>query len=266
MSVGGCILRPMTTIFELLYEAAGPVLETVPVRPSCRDIYDPDATDAAVERLRFPFSGSSDPADLVTEIEAHNAFMARLHGTPMVDGPDLSDAAMCAFELMLRGPIRLMVSGVYSGAAAPLDIRCYADRDAGVVWNHGEEAIAVRGGHFPEVLDIALGFLPRERPGRSAVVQVPAGPGGMIPEGFAADVDRLRSFLARPRHGTAIFDMLAFHNIFAEFPVLGFVVIDNALGRHVLASWEAGMVLRPVDDRWLSWWLRRCVEAVTVNG
>ncbi len=264
--MGRCTLSTVTTTFELLYEAAGPVLDTVPVRPSCRDGYDPDAADAAVERLRFPFSGSPDPADLVAEIEAHNSFMARLRGTPLVDGPDLSEAAMHAFDLVLRGPIRLTVSGVYADSAVPLDVRCYADREVGVVWNFGKESTDVCGGHFPDVLDTLLGFLPCEHAGRSAVVHVPAGADGVIPEGFAAEVDRLRSFLALPRRGTAIFDMLAFDNIFAEFPVLGFLVIDNALGRHVLASWDAGMVLRPVDDRWLSWWLGKCVAAVAVHG
>lgn len=263
--MGGCTLLTMTTTFELLYEAAGPVLDAVPERPTHRDGYAPDAPDAAVEQLRFPAAGSSDPVDLAAEAEAHNAFMAQLRGTSLVDGPDLSESALRAFDLVLRGPIRVTVSGVYPGAAVPLDVRCYADRDVGVVWNFGEKTVALRGGLFPEVLDTMLDFLPRARPGRSPLIHLPAGSGGAIPDGFATEVGRVRSFLAQPRHGTAIFDMLAFHNILADFPVLGFVVVDNALGRHVLASWDGGLVLRPVDQEWLSLWLRRCVEAVSVH-
>jgi hypothetical protein len=76
--VGGCRLPTMTTIFDLLEEAARPVLDAVPERPSCFDIYAPEATDADVERLRYPLSRSADPGDLVAEIEEHNAYMAGL--------------------------------------------------------------------------------------------------------------------------------------------------------------------------------------------
>lgn len=256
----------MTTIFDLLDEAARPVLDAVPARPSCSDIYAPDATDADVERLRYPMSRSPDPGDLVAEIEEHNAYMAGLRGTPFVENGDLSDEAMRAFGVMLRGPVRVMISGVYAGAAEPLDVRCYADERVGVAWKFGRETIAVRGGRFPEILDLATAFLPAERPGYEETILLPADADGVIPDSHRREVTQLRRFLRRRRRGTAVVDLLAFHNIFAEYPDLALVVIDNALGRHVLGCWGKGMVLRPIGEGWLSWWMRECVARVTTSG
>ncbi|HET6499177.1 MAG TPA: hypothetical protein VFG87_00300 [Amycolatopsis sp.] len=256
----------MTTIFELMCEAARPVLDAVPARPLCHDLYAPHATDADLERLRRPVAGSADPADLVAEIEAHNAYMALLRGTPLIEDGELSRVGMRAFDLMLRAPFRLMLSGVSESSAAPLDVRCYADEALGLLWNHGPDEVTMRGLTLQGMLSEVIGALPRERPGRAPVLHLSADADGVIPAWQQPDVDRLRAFLARKRRGTAVLDLLAFDTVFAEFPDPGFVLIDASAGRHVLASWGTGLVLRPAGSRWLSWWLGERANSMAVRG
>ncbi len=260
---------PVTTIDELLTEAARPVLDAVPERASTWDLYAPYATDDDVERIRYPLSRSDDPADLVAEAEEHNAWMAQLRDSPFVEGGDLTDDAMRAFALMLRGPIRMVLTGVHSGLDGPLDVRVYADTAAGVLWSWRPDSTEVGGWGYRELrtlFDRVVGFVPEQRRGRFGSVMLQAGPSGELAGRDAEQAGRVREFLRRPRTGTTVVDLMAFDRRCAQFPRLGYVVVDNDLGRHVLATvTEPGegtqLFLVPSDRDRLAQWMTDAVEA-----
>jgi hypothetical protein len=264
----------MNTITDLLNEAARPVLDAMPQRVSCRHLYVPHISDSDLERLRGPASRSPDPDDLVAEIEEHNAWMAQLRHSPFVAEGDFTDAAMEAFALMLRGPIRVTLAGVHSGSAVPLDVRCYADESAGMLWNWRPEAVDIRGWGFDRLsylFDRVVEYLPAQPQGRAQTIYLPADAEGVISARHADRVEAVRSFLRRKRTGTYLVELLAYQLICAEYPKLGFVIIDNDLGRHVLATFsgagaDSALVLRASSGPGLAEWMEGCVEAVLTRG
>jgi len=259
----------VTTIDELLTEAARPVLDTVPQRAGTWDLYAPFATDDDVERIRYPLGRSDDPGDLVAEVEEHNAWMARLRDSPFVEGGDLTDDAMRAFALMLRGPIRLVLTGVHDELAGPLDVRVYADTAAGVLWSWRPDTTQVGGWGFRELrflFDRVVGFVPQRPHGRFGSMMLRAGPRGELTGRDAERARRVREFLRRPRTGTTVVELMAFDRRCAQFPGLGYVVVDNDLGRHVLATVaepgaDAQLFLVPSDRDGLARWMTEAVEA-----
>lgn len=262
----------MTTIDELLTEAARPVLDAVPQRASTWDLYAPYATDDDVERIRYPLSrtqDTADPAALVAEVEAHNAWMAQLRDSPFVEGGDLTDDAVRAFGLMLRGPIRMVLTGVHRDLAGPLDVRVYADTAAGVLWSWRPDTTQVGGWGFRELrflFDKVVGFVPEQPYGRFGSLMLRAGERGELTGRDAERAARVREFLRRPRTGTTVVDLMAFDRRCAQFPRLGYVVVDNDLGRHVLATVTepgegAQLFLVPSDRDGLARWMTDAVEA-----
>jgi hypothetical protein len=260
------------TIDELLTEAARPVLDAVPERASTWDLYAPFATDDDVERIRYPLSrpgDTADPAALIAEVEEHNAWMAQLRDSPFVEGGDLTEDAMRAFALMLRGPIRMVLTGVHSGLDGPLDVRVYADTEAGVLWSWRPDTTQVGGWGFTELrvlFDRVVGFVPEQRRGRFGSLMLRAGARGELTGRDAERAALVREFLRRPRTGTTVVDLMAFDRRCAQFPRLGYVVVDNDLGRHVLATVTepgegAQLFLVSSDRDRLAQWMTEAVEA-----
>jgi hypothetical protein len=224
----------LSTVFELFDEAVRPVLDAVPNRATIDDLYTPGATEEDLLAARR-HSGSEDPADLVAEAERHNAMAAAMSHMGLGEFGELNETGERVFSVMLRGPIRSVLTGVHENAPSPLDIRCYADDRAGIVWSWRPDGSSlVKGAGFREFPDRVADCLPAHHDGRLSTIRIAADENGVVPESHEDDVAALRSFFARKRVGTILVDFIAYDTLFAEYPRHGFALIDNDLGRFAL--------------------------------
>jgi hypothetical protein len=253
---------PRETIQGLLEVAARPVLEVMPERAPVDHLYQPNVTD---EEIRAHGTMSEDPADLVAEVERHTEWASVLERTPFGDFGELNDVGLRVFSLVLRGSIRAALSGVFAGEPHTLDIRGYSDGAAALVWCWRHDgAASFRGSEFAAFPELILDMLPTVADGVSETVRITSDDEGVVDEGQDDKIGSVLEFLARKRAGTIVVDLVAFGGLCAEFPEHGFVIVDNDLGRHVLAAakidGQRELVLAKLSRRALSGWLRRNVE------
>ncbi len=247
---------------ELLELAAAPVLAGIPDRAPVDSLYNPEITD---EEIRLHGGVSDDPADLVVEVERHTAWAAWLADTPFGDGGELNDIGMEVVSLILRGSVRAALCGVFEGGPVTADIRGYADGERAFVMGALPDRTAIALSDFTKLPEMLLSDLPEVPTGRHRQMWLEVDRAGLVCEGQEEDVGALRELLGRPRSGTAVFDLLAFGGLCAEFPDHGFVLLDTDIGRHVLAAIDRSggrgqLVLSPFNRSLLAHWLRRMVD------
>ncbi|WP_158887571.1 hypothetical protein [Amycolatopsis anabasis] len=257
----------MTTVFELFEEAVRPVLDAVPKRAMVDDLYAPGTTDE--DMLRMPGPGSSDPADLVAEAEQHNALAVALEHMGIGKLGELNETGKRVYSVMLRGPIRSVMTGVHEKWPSPIDVRCYADEKSGIVWNWRPDGSAmVRGGTTCwEIPERIIECLPDHPEGEQNTVQIRADTAGVIPDSHRTELDAVRAVLGRPRVGTILIELLAYDGMFAEYPRDGFALIDTDLGRYALTVYDTelmpycGLNLIAYSNDALAGWIGDCIEA-----
>ncbi|SFP54744.1 hypothetical protein SAMN05421810_102920 [Amycolatopsis arida] len=226
----------MDNIHPLLWQAAGPVLDAVPERPSVLDLYCPGVTDAQIREIRpSAATGPDVGGDLADEVTEHLRWADMVERLGFGTHGELNETGRWVVSLMLRGPLRVVVSGVHV-ADGRIDIRAYGDEDAGVLWSrHPDGSCVVAGARFEEMAGRIAGFLPGCPDGTHPPVRVRADEYGDVLPTHRAAAELVRRFLVRPRTATALVDLTAFGVLCAEFPDQPVVVVDNDLGRHVVA-------------------------------
>ncbi|WP_020669717.1 hypothetical protein [Amycolatopsis nigrescens] len=255
----------LPTVYELLEMAARPALEALPRRVTVDDLFNPDASDEDIRGGAFAF-GSDNPADLAAEAEQHNAWAVALEQVGLGKHGELNETGVRMAGLMLRGPVRVVLSGLHEKASGTLDIRCYADDRSGVIWSWRPDGSSmIRGGGFYQLFERIVEFVPDWPEGRADTIRVPADAKGVIDEGYRDKVEELKAFLARERAGTLVLDLVAYNTLCSEYLEHAFLVIDNDLGRHVLATLgddgpERGILLTKSSPDALAWWMEESVE------
>ncbi|WP_215549491.1 hypothetical protein [Amycolatopsis sp. CA-230715] len=255
------------TVFDLFEDAVRPVLEAVPRRAGVEDLYNPEIRDEDIGKLDV---GSADPADLVAEAERYLDLADSMARMGIGEHGVLNETGRRVYSVMLKGPVRSVLSGVHENAPSPLDIRAYADEEAGILWYwRGDGTVSIRGSLFEELPDKIAELLPEHPAGHSKAIRIRAGREGVVPVGQRRKAEAVREMLARPRTGTILLDLMAFGTVFAEYPRHGFAVIDNDLGRYALAVHDTegegdpsdcSLVLCEFSAEALAGWIDVCLE------
>ncbi|WP_116050999.1 ESX secretion-associated protein EspG [Amycolatopsis palatopharyngis] len=221
------------TVFELVDEIIAPLSQVVPRRPSPMEYLDPHFCLPAVFGERPPPDGG----DLVAEAEAYTRFVAGMAALGLVaeDG-SVAPEAVGLYRAFRGGFIRGVVTGVFADRADPLEVRFFGDEDNAAVLTVSGEQATLRAGALPGLAEWALDDLPDPPGGPGEVIEIHADERGVIPGRHGPLLDSVREAAHRPRLGTVLVDLTVRDTIVAEHPHGSMGLLDNDLGRYLLAT------------------------------
>ncbi|SFK77693.1 ESX secretion-associated protein EspG [Amycolatopsis sacchari] len=216
------------TVFELVDEVIRPVTRAVPRRPSVLRYYDPEGDP------ELPMGPPA--AGVVEEAERQTRWHAALGALGLSREGELTPDALALFRVLRRGPVRGAVTAVFADRLVPLRMHFFGDREACAVLEYSGARVALNTGPAGELPARVAARLPRCPAGPGEIVRIAADPLGRVSAEQAAEVARLRALAARPRTGTAVFDLTIGSRILAEHPRGAVVLFDTDLGRYLLIT------------------------------
>ena len=244
-------------MFELVDEVVRPLTRAVPRRLSVLTYYDPDGDPE--QPMGPPEAG------VVEEAERQTRWHAVLGPLGLSRGGELTPGAVAMFRSLRHGQVRGAVTGVFADRLVPLRLHFFGDRETGTVLEYTGGRVALGTGPAARLADRVVARLPQCPAGEGEIVRVPADPLGRVSPEYAAEVAQLRALAARPRTGTAVFDLSIDGKILAEHPRGAVVLLDTDLGRHLVLTALApgGWVLyfAPATREHFGHWIRHSVRA-----
>jgi hypothetical protein len=229
----GPVTDSTQTVFELVDEIIAPLSQVVPRRPSPMEYLDPDFCLPAVFGDQPPPEGG----DLVAEAEAYTRFVSGMAALGLVGGDGgVAPEAVGLYRAFRGGFIRGVVTGVFTDRTDPLEVRFFGDEDNAAVLTMSGDQATLRAGGLRGLAEWALDDLPDPPGGPGEVIEIHADERGVIPQHHRRLLAAVREAARRPRLGTVLVDLTVRDTIIAEHPHGAMGLLDNDLGRYLLAT------------------------------